>query len=429
MLRAPHILLAIASSLAACGGPGGIRDPQAFARTERRADSACAWSAARELLAGGTRPVYVEYPSAAPVEGGTMLLGSPSIVWGQATRVAPDHPTKRDSLFPAGVVLMPSSEVRQVADPSGFQSTSASPRVAPLDDGTALVLWGKRLVENGRVETPVRSIWAGRYDGHAWLAPQQVFADSAIEWDVFTSTSELVGARDTFSLVLRTSRPDRLVLLRYERGVWRTRVLPFFGSYVRLLALPGRLLLAYVYPDQRGSSVDALWVRGSSDGGVTWSEAIAVDRSVRRFHQDPVLRLVDDRVALVWQAHGESGLSDSLMLADVPAAAPLDSPWVRRPTLHVPSLRVGLSAVVAPGRPRSVLHVAFESGQAIGVAAWTGVRWDGVSVDAFPEAATPPTIVRLPDRLAVMWGVARDTPAGPEPVSLVATHAVGCTPR
>lgn len=423
-LALPILLL----SLPACGGRGGIRDPEAFARTQTRADTGCVWSPARQLLAGGRRPVYVEYPSAAPVAGGTLLLGSPSIVWGEPERVAPSHPTHRDSLFPAGVVLGPSGEVRQVPDPTGARSMIVTPRVAALDDGTALVVWANRPLGDTPSQLPPRSVWAGRYDGRRWLETQQLFADSSIDWNAFTSTSELVGARGAFSLVFAKSRPERFVLLRYEHGRWTTRELPIRGAYPRLAATQHALLLAYVAPVPSASFVDGLWMTESLDGGVTWSESRIVDRSHRIYHQDPVLRVVGERATLVWRAHGDAEV-DSVMLADAPAGAPIDSPWTRRPSLHVPTLHVGLGGAVVPSSSGDVLHVAFETSEGIGVAAWAGGRWLVVHGDAFADAATPPTFVRLGDRLAVMWGAAHATPAGREPLTRMATLPSGCTPR
>ena len=59
------------------------------------------WDSPHAFLASGGRPAYVETPSVVVTRAGTVLLGSPSLVWSSAHRFAPamsDSATYIDAL-------------------------------------------------------------------------------------------------------------------------------------------------------------------------------------------------------------------------------------------------------------------------------------------------------------------------------------------
>lgn len=363
-------------------------------------DCAGSWEGAVALRTSEGDRVYVDAASVAELRGQVLLVGSPTTV----TRAVSDSAVVVHYRDVVGAMARPGDGLAvPVATPAPGHRV-LWPKVAQGEGPAVDVVWGE--ADDTLVIPTVRRIRYARFDGHTWSDPETVVEGTSLSW--FDGSSVVRYGTD-----LLTADGDNgpgnakfLLMLRHGPHGWSVRrlLVDAWVAYVTLRAFtPARWIVAYVSTMHVvGHDSNSLFVRTSSDTGMSWSSPILVQRGGRSPVYDPRLLLPNDSTAyLVFrQSVGRDRSADSLVVA---VSSNNGGTWTRLQSTSVPDGLLNPAAVIAPD---GAVHVVYATGRqfSLGHQLWRHGRWVICASPTEPSRFSQRLAV-VGGHLALVWGV------------------------
>lgn len=438
--------VAVALFLTGCGEGGQPGLPLRTLTGGPRCDVS-PWSEPRPLVTRDGRPAYVETPQILSTPSGTVLLGTPTMVWATPDRfdpaprsIAPTAAVSEDGRRFFGLRLHPDGTVDPVPAPAAAHRFVA-PRGVVSPDGTIRSVWASVGADMPATrETPSElhsaDIRAGGPD-----SVRRVFTADVIRW--FSGLQPLVvGHRNDLHFVASfdvTNRGRGIAYIRSEGDRWvsQPHLLPGFPATPELLVTEtDSVLVAYTATDLASGTRNGthLWLVRAAITDSVWPRASLVRHSGLNGVGDPrLLRLGPGQLALLWTAFPPTLRRDSLFVT-----TSLDDGRTWSPPVSMRAAG-GIGSISALADRYGTIHVIYRSLPPNAVlgdgpihhAVWTGGQWAYDEELPFGNAESIPQVAQTRgDTLLLIWGVARRSRGGrAAPVALFSQLVTGpCAP-
>jgi hypothetical protein len=386
------------------------------------------WDSPHAFLASSGRPAYVETPSVVVTRAGTVLLGSPSLVWSSAHRFAPTMSDSADyidalsrNLGFVGFVTR-ADDAGSPIDPPVMGRPMYRPLAATTTDGSLHAAWIEqpRRASNDSVE-----LWHAERRGTTWSVPQHLLSASRINWDVGRSALVTVGTDvHIVTTFVQNGAGGGIAYARRVRGVWSltTSLVDGLPSAVdAILTQRDSLVIAYAAGDvkaktRNGSHVflarlavtDTTWptakrIQWSGLASVGWPTLLQSPRNSRSIV-----------LSYAVTQRGMDGADSIFAMTSPDGGATWGAPSGTRLPASVKLVRFAMDGQGSAHLVGTVTQRPPNKSAAFLAASYWGGEWSAAEFLAFGQVASEPTFFRVgQDSLLLSWGRAiPDTGAG-----------------